>query len=334
MQARAILFTGEWQAALGETEIPDPGPGEVLLRAEYTCVSPGTELRCLAGKQWGAAPWPFIPGYALVGAVVRGGAGTSLAAGTRVLCAGTSRAAHGRTWGGHVEYAVQPEVRVFPLPAPLGSLEASVLPLAAIAYHGTRLSRPQPGEQVAVAGLGPIGQLAARVHALAGACVVAADLHPARCALAAAAGIQAVTPGPQPGDLAAALLARLPGGADIVIDATGAPGVLGEAMEAGRDLPYDDADRVGPRVLVQGSYPEVFPVAYRPAFQREVQLLVPRNYQARDLHAVIDLAASGRLVVRDLISEVRPAADAPAVYAGLRAPADSGYMTVAFAWEA
>jgi NADPH:quinone reductase-like Zn-dependent oxidoreductase len=49
---------------LEQIEIPEPGVGEVLLEVEYTLISPGTELRCRAGKQDGAV-FPFIPGYSL-----------------------------------------------------------------------------------------------------------------------------------------------------------------------------------------------------------------------------------------------------------------------------
>lgn len=53
MQAHAIVFTGVGQAAVTETEIPSPGPGEVLVETAYTAISPGTELRCLAEAQPG-----------------------------------------------------------------------------------------------------------------------------------------------------------------------------------------------------------------------------------------------------------------------------------------
>jgi Zn-dependent alcohol dehydrogenase len=49
MQTQAVLFTANNRASLQPVTIPDPGAGEVIVQAEYTCISPGTELRLLAG---------------------------------------------------------------------------------------------------------------------------------------------------------------------------------------------------------------------------------------------------------------------------------------------
>jgi len=329
MQAEAILHTAVEVVTLDRVEIPDPGPGEVLIETLFSCVSPGTELRCLAGRQPGETPWPYIPGYALTGAVVACGPGVSLAAGTLVFCSGTRAASRARMWGGHVSHAVQRAEAVFPLPAGVDPLEASLAKLAGIAYHGVRLSRPLPHEQVAVVGLGPIGQLSARLHALAGARVVAADPVERRAALAERAGVTARAVA---GGLRATLGDLLPGGADVVVDATGAPAVLAEACQLARALPWDDTPTPGARYLVQGSYADAVPVPYHLAFDKELQLLIPRDVQPRDIRAVLDLMARGRLAVRDLITAVRPPAEAAAAYADLRErPGD--LLTIAFDWR-
>ncbi|NJM07355.1 hypothetical protein HC891_15970 [Candidatus Gracilibacteria bacterium] len=175
MDAHAILHTAANTVALAPVAIPEPGPGQVLVETLYSCISPGTELRCLAGQQPDAAQWPYIPGYALTGRVIAAGPETTLATGTLVFCSGTMAASVARMWGGHVSHALQYERAVYPLPSNVDPLAAALAKLAAITYHGMRLSRPQPHEQVAVIGLGPIGQLAARLHQLSGARVVAAD---------------------------------------------------------------------------------------------------------------------------------------------------------------
>lgn len=330
MRARAILFTGVGEVALADSEIPAPGPGEVLVEAAYTCVSPGTELRCLAGAQPGAAPWPFIPGYALAGTVAACGPGVQIAPGAPVFCTGTRQADYARMWGGHISHAVLPAGELYLAPAGVNLLDASMAHLAAIAYHGARVARTAPGEQVAVVGLGPIGQLAARCHAVLGGRVVAMDRSPERVALARAAGITAVD---APGALTEALAPHMPGGADVVVDATGAPSALPHALALARDLPWDDAPTPGARYLVQGSYPSAFSVPYQAAFVKEISFLLPRDAQPRDFRAVLDLMAAGRLAVRDLISAVRPAEHARQTYAEMqRGP--GGTLTVAFDWRA
>jgi NADPH:quinone reductase-like Zn-dependent oxidoreductase len=78
MQSQAVLFRDVQQVAVAPVEIPAPGPGEVLIKTVFSTISPGTELRCLAGKQPNAAPWPVIPGYSLSGHIVACGEGVEL----------------------------------------------------------------------------------------------------------------------------------------------------------------------------------------------------------------------------------------------------------------
>lgn len=302
MRSHTTLFIGPNQVTHHEIEIPEPGAGELLLKTRYSCISPGTELRALSGKQVGQTVWPFIPGYALVGEVIGRGAGASIPDGRLVFCSGTSRASVVRLWGGHTGHAIVVEAQVFSIPAEVDPIEAGLAKLAAIAYHGMRLSHPYPDETVAVIGLGPIGQLSARLHVITGARVIAVDLSERRVQQARAAGIEAYvvreTLTETFGDV-------LPNGADIVVDATGAASVLTQALELARDMPWDGMSRQGARYVVQGSYSEGFTVPYDAAFQREVQVLVPRDQLPRDVQAVLDLMRRGMLRARDLVSELR-----------------------------
>jgi 2-desacetyl-2-hydroxyethyl bacteriochlorophyllide A dehydrogenase len=327
-RARAIFFTGANEVTLGETEIPDPGPGEILIRAEYTCISPGTELRCLAGRQEGTPGWPFIPGYTSVGRVLAQGEGATLPIGTRVLWGGTLRCSSHRLWGGHVELGVQSEAAIHVAPEGMDLRDAAAARLASIAYHGVRRSRPQPGATVAVIGLGAIGQLAARVHALWGARVMAADLAPERVEIARAAGIDAFVPA---GDLDPAFKSRLPEGADVVVETTGVPGLLHEAVKIAREQPRTDEAIDGARILIQASYPEDFSIPYMAAFRKELTFLLPRDKQSCDITSVLELISAGKLKAGDLISEVAPPENAPEIYRRLQA--QQGLITAAFDWR-
>jgi len=329
MQSQAVLFRDVHHVAVEAVEIPAPGPGEVLIKTAFSTISPGTELRCLAGKQPNAAPWPVIPGYSLSGHVVACGEGVEVPLGAPVFATGTRRADVNLMWGGHVAHAVTPAVAVYPLPTGVSLLAASALHLAAIAYHGLRLARPLPHETVAVLGLGAIGQISARLFTAAGAHVLAADLSPARVALARAAGVDAFMPA---GSVAASVRERLPGGADIVVDATGAAPVLPQAIEIARELGWDDSPLSGARVVVQGSYPDDISIPYQAAFMKEAQILVPRDMQPRDVRAVLDLMTRSALRIDDLLAEVVPPDRAPNIYARLREASDK-LVTAVFAWE-
>lgn len=328
MKTTALLATGVDRVELVGTNIPDPGPDEVLLETIYTAISPGTELRCLAGRQHSGS-FPCILGYSMVGRVIARGACVSLPEGTVVFCHGTERADYPRLWGAHIGHAVRSAATAFPLPPGMEPLEAALAKVAAIAYRGVRDARTQPHENVAVVGLGLIGQLAARLHRLAGARVIAVDLDASRVSVACAAGIDARQPR---GDLSEAFVAAQPDGADVVVDSTGAVAVLQKAVRLAKSKPWDDTLTESTRLVIQGSYAGDVVFDYHEAFCRELTVLLPRDQQPRDLRAVLGFIADGRLKTRDLISEICAPADAPTVYAALRA-ARSGLITAVFDWS-
>lgn len=330
MHTRALLFTAPHQVSLSETTIPVPGPGEVLIETAYSCVSPGTELRCLAGQQVNSPPYPFIPGYALAGHIRQAGPGVSLAAGTAVFASGTLHAGHARLWGGHCGHIVTTADKVVPVPGGVDLAAAATAKLAAIAYHGIRLARAMPHETVAILGLGAIGRFSAQLHALGGARVIAADLSPARRASAESAGLATVDPG---SNLPAAFARCCPEGADVVVDATGAPAVLGQAAALARPRPWDDHDHTQVRLVIQGSYPDTFVLPYDPLFRQEIAVLIPRDNQRRDLVSVLDFMARSLLRPSDFIPVVGSPAQAPDIYRALREEPDTRVSAV-FDWHA
>jgi 2-desacetyl-2-hydroxyethyl bacteriochlorophyllide A dehydrogenase len=265
----------------------------------------------------------------MVGRIAARGAGVALAEGTLVFCQGTEKADRLLAWGAHIAHALRAEDSVFPLPAGVDPLEASLAKLGAIAYRGVRVAGTRPHEEVAVVGLGPIGQFAARLHRLAGARVVAADLSADRVTLARAAGIEAVVPRE---GLAAAFQSLQPKGADVVVDSTGAPPVLQQSVLLAKSKPWDNSMTEPTRLVIQGSYAENVVFDYHQAFFRELSVHFPRDNQTRDLQAVLRFLARGSLKARDLISEVCKPGDAPRIYAALRA-AKPGLLTAAFQWR-
>jgi 2-desacetyl-2-hydroxyethyl bacteriochlorophyllide A dehydrogenase len=329
IEVRALRVTGVRRIEAGKARIPEPGPGEVLVETLYTGISPGTELRCMDGKHPEPFEFPYIPGYSSVGRVLARGSGTRIEEGTAAFCSGTAKADLSLLWGGHVGVALQPETNVFPLPEGVDLLEGVMAKLAAIAYHGVRLSRPSPHETVAVVGLGPIGQLSARLHALAGARVIGIDPFESRAEIARQAGVEAYR---LQGSLTETWKGVCESGADVVVDATGSTDVLAEAIGLAKEKPWDDSLVSGARYLIQGSYAAGVTIPYHPAFMKEIRFFLPRDHQPRDLRAVLDFMHRGKLKARDLVSEVHAPEDAPAVYAKLRESKDS-LMTAAFRWR-
>ena len=325
-----LLVTGVNRVELGEAELAEPGPEEVLIETALSSISPGTELRCLAGQQEGGSGeyFPFIPGYSLVGKVVRTAGRYASLEGQVVFCAGARQARPRAMWGAHIGHAVAPAAKVVPIPAGVSLEDASLLKLAGIAYRGVRLARPVPGECAVVVGLGPIGQMSARLLAHAGARVIGVDLSPERVRLAEAAGITGVVP---TDGLGPSVRRLLPNGSPIVVDATGARALLPQTTGLVWDKPWDESETPGGRLIVQGSYPGDMTLAYSVAFMKEMGMFWPRDSQRRDLEFVAASLAAGSLSFAGLLGGVFPPAEAQAVYNRLRA-AQAGFLTAAFRW--
>ena len=76
VRARQAVITEPFKTTVREVEIPDPAPNQILLAAEYSAISAGTELAVYTGThQWLKDPnlpdwkFPFRPGYSAAGTV-------------------------------------------------------------------------------------------------------------------------------------------------------------------------------------------------------------------------------------------------------------------------
>lgn len=329
MKAHAILHSARNTVELADVEVRDPGAGELLVEAYYTSISPGTELRCLRGKQPGGTGFPYIPGYALAGRVLKAGPNTSLPEGARVFIDGTQEASVTVQWGGHISHAVVAEAAAVPVPDPVPLLDAAYTKLAAIAFRGYSLAKPIAGERVAVIGLGIVGQISARLFSMSGARTVCCDLSPFRVEKAVAAGVEAHVVTDSVKDT---LAAALPEGADIVVDVTGAAPVLAQALALCRDVPWDDSPIPGSRIIVQGSYPDALPIPYQDAFLKEVSIHMPRDCRPQGKKVVLELMAAGKLALADCITAVKAPQDGQSAYDELMDP-QAPALTTAFLWK-
>lgn len=330
MHTKALVFTASNVVGVQTVEIPSPGKREVLIEVTLSCISPGTELRCAAGDQPGGSDaFPFVPGYATVGRVVEAGAECELPVGTRVYADGTSRL-HGINcmWGGHIAHAVAAESDVSVIPDNVPDRDAVLAALGGIAYHGFKLAGASAQAKVAVVGLGPLGQLSARIFAAAGCRVAACDLDEKRVRIAQSGGVDAYVATASPAE---ALHNALPDGADIVVDATGAPSVLPKALELVREVPWTQDRPPGPKYVMQGSYSGDVAIPYQPAFMNEVTFLLPRDRVKADRDAFLALLAGERIEVGRIVGAIAAPIEAQSVYDGLRRPVPE-HLTVAFRW--
>lgn len=260
---------------------------------------------------------PMPLGYSNAGIVVEVGPGvTQFAAGDRVA-----------SNGGHAEMVSRPINLCAKIPEGVTDEQASFAVLGSIGLQGIRLLRPELGETVAVFGLGLIGLLTVQMLASSGARVLGIDPDPTRREMARAAG---AIPIDTAGDAVAAAMAQTRGlGVDGVLVTASARDdeILSQAarmsrkrgrivlvgvvnMELNRaefyekELSFQVSCSYGP-----GRYDtqyEELGVDYPYAFVRWTE--------QRNIEAVLELMAAGRLDVSRLITQRIPHADASRAY--------------------
>src|SRR5262245_51457487 len=77
MKARQAVIVKPFATEVHEVDLPDPAPNQILVAAEVSAISPGTELAVYTGThQWLQDPnlpdwkFPFRSGYSAAGKVV------------------------------------------------------------------------------------------------------------------------------------------------------------------------------------------------------------------------------------------------------------------------
>jgi 2-desacetyl-2-hydroxyethyl bacteriochlorophyllide A dehydrogenase len=226
MTGRAVRFVAPGRVEVQEVEVREPANGELLVRAEFSGISGGTEMLVYRGEVdpelalddtlealGGTFTYPFSYGYSVVGRVERS-RGT-LAEGARVFA-----------FHPHQELFVVGERDVVPLGGE-DPRRATMFPLVETALQVTLDAGPRFGEVVAVLGLGSVGALTGALLARGGARVVGSEPRRERRRAGAGLGLEAVAP-----DQLAARLDELTGGQGVplVIDASGNPAVLGDGL--------------------------------------------------------------------------------------------------------
>jgi threonine dehydrogenase-like Zn-dependent dehydrogenase len=222
-----------WLSRPGEGEIrhvhvPDPGPGEVLVRTLHTGVSRGTETLVFEGRvprsqydvmrapfQEGDLPGPVKYGYLNVGVVEKGP--VSLL-GRTVFCLYPHQTAY-----------VVPASAVTVVPDGVPAERAVLAGTVETAVNALWDARPLVGDWVAVVGGGMVGCCVARLLArMPGLDVTLVDVEESRAEVAEALGVRFALPGDAPGDR------------DLVLHAS----ATSEGLQASLDLLAPDGEVV------------------------------------------------------------------------------------------
>jgi NADPH2:quinone reductase len=155
---------------LDEVDVPAPGDGEVLVRADAATLN-FNDIDGIYGRyRTVPIPAPYVPGMEVLGTVEAAGAGAERFVGTRVVAIPSG--AH----GGYAEYAVAPATMTFEMPdtIPLPEAAAILMPfhLAALSLYVRAGLRD--GETVLIhAAAGGVGSAAVQLSKAVGARVIA-----------------------------------------------------------------------------------------------------------------------------------------------------------------
>ena len=155
--------------------VPKPGRGEVLVKVHASLISPGTELGGVikARKNPGNKKLKTAFGYSNAGEVIGVGQGCkNIKIGTKVACMGTGAL--------HASHACVPRNLCVPIPDGVSYQEATFACLGATALQAIRRAKLQLGENVAVLGLGIVGQMCSQLAKIAGCHVISWDSLPLR----------------------------------------------------------------------------------------------------------------------------------------------------------
>lgn len=335
MKNRMITFVAPNRVEIREEEVSVDTlePNELWVESLYTLVSPATELACLSGQE----PWfklPGVPGYSNVGKVVATGkAVEKFGEGDVVL-----------NYGRHRKYnRMSEEAFILKVPDWMDLRLAPLTRLVTVAFTAIRISDIELGDDVAVVGLGPVGNFAAQLARLQGGSVIGIDLVENRIAVARACGIELAINASR--EDVAARIAELTRGAGVhsLIDATGIPkaiidslpwiGQRGELILLGSPRGEHQSDvtdvlnyvHLHPRgtITFKGAhewrYPTLHDAFVKHSFERNSRIAW-RLYQA------------GKLELEKLVTHVVKPQDAAGIYEGLRTKKDE-YLGCIFDWR-
>ena len=307
---RAAVYHGTRDIRVEDVEVPEPGPGELLLEVHAAGIC-GTD-----SAEWDHGPLMFpvlgrnersghvgamIPGHEFGGRVVDRGRGidgfadgTLVASGAGVSCGKCRACQRGlsnfcevyftvglQRNGGLAQYVAVPADICLPV-ADLDDDGAALVQPMAIALHSLRQGHPDPGDLVIVIGVGGVGAFLVYAAAASGARVVAIDLDEGRLAIATALGAAETIKTERNEPLLSQITDVIRGPAAVVYEVTGVSAALEAALEI-----------VEPRgrVVAVGLGIKPVPVDIRSLTLRELRLV---GTNAHVFSA--DFAAAARLI--------------------------------------
>jgi 2-desacetyl-2-hydroxyethyl bacteriochlorophyllide A dehydrogenase len=238
---KALVIETPHHAVVKEVPNPIPKPGEVVIKVEQIGIC-GTDFHIYEGEF--LSPYPIIPGHEFSGTIHELGEGVegfrigdrvtadpSLFCGRCLYCL-TNRGNQCANWGAlgntvngsMAEFVAVPARNVVKIPNSMSFATAAFIEPVACVVHAMNRLQLQVGQSVLLFGAGAMGQQLVQALSRAGASrLVVVDVSETKLALAVSLGAT--------DQVNVKNLDRLTGHTfDVVVDATGIPSVIEQAM--------------------------------------------------------------------------------------------------------
>jgi 2-desacetyl-2-hydroxyethyl bacteriochlorophyllide A dehydrogenase len=295
----AVVPAAQSKWEIREVPTPEPGPNQVLIRIRASGIC-YTDVHQTKGELPGE--FPRVLGHEPVGEIVAVGPGvTTRKVGDRVgvpwiqtSCGRCEWCTRGRPMfcaqlvgtstgmsGGHAEYMLSYADAVVLLLDALSYEQAAPIFCAGYTvWSGLRWADPQPGERVAVVGIGGLGHLAVQYAKAAGFETIAISRSLDKDKLIRQLGADEIVRDGQG-------LARV-GGADVVLGTSNSTDAMADTI---RGLRPDG------RLVVMGYEPKPLQVSLGDLIMRRVRILGSQQNGREYLFEALDLAAKGKVKV-------------------------------------
>jgi 2-desacetyl-2-hydroxyethyl bacteriochlorophyllide A dehydrogenase len=230
----SLYYTAPRQVEVCQEDLPELGPGKVLVQTNLSAISPGTEMLVYRGEFPQDIPvdetidaltsqfaYPLKYGYSLVGEVIALGQGVDpIWMGRRVFA-----------FHPHESHFVSEPAALMPVPDDLSSEQAVLLPNMETAVSLIMDGAPRIGENVIVFGQGIVGLLTTRLltqFPLSN--LITLDQHPLRRQTSRQIGANTSLE-PDASKPRAQILELMPAGADLTYELSGSPAALNQAIQ-------------------------------------------------------------------------------------------------------
>lgn len=307
-----------------EVEKPTVGPSKALIRVR-ACAITGTDVDRYrwVGEypQRMAGYLPLIMGSLVAGEIVELGKevtgfqiGDRVAVGPLISCGKCFhcidqrpnlckdlKVIGGNVDGAMAEFTAVPAFNCCKLPDSLSFVGASELAELALTVHAVERTPVKPGDTVVILGAGPIGLLLVQLTQSVGAArSIILDLNSPRgrkrLEVAKKLGAETIVID-QEDDVKRIMEITGVSGADVVFEVSGAAKAAARALEVARS---------GGKINFIGLVHDLVPVSIEGVALRELELVGTRSHCLRNLHRALNLVASGKANLENIIDCILP----------------------------